>query len=87
MANNLRQIRSIRPMLTSPALEKIVMDLAERVKDAASDDPNEFFVETLDAHTFTTDRVVGQCGSAEGIGRAVEAKRGTFARAMGSIGA
>lgn len=87
MARKVRQIRKLDPMMKSAALESIVMGFAEDVKQAASSDPNEFYVSTLDAHSFVTDRVVGQCGAATGIGIAVEAKRGTLARALGSIGA
>lgn len=88
MAKKFRQVRSLNPILTSPKLEAILLDLAEQVVDAASSDTNDYFVSTLDAHTFHSgDRVVGQAGAAPGIGSAVEAKRGTFARALGQIGA
>lgn len=87
MATRLRKVRSLAEILKSDELGDIVVGLAEQVKSAASSDPNAFYVSTLDAHLFVTDRVVGQCGAAPGIGTAVEAKRGTLARALGSIGA
>lgn len=87
MARKVRQIRSIEPMLTSAKLTAIIGGFADDVKAAASSDPNPTYVASLDAHTYVTDRVVGQVGAAPGIGTAVEAKRGTLARALGSIGA
>lgn len=87
MSSRLRKLRSLSEILKSDELGDIVMGLANQVKSAASSDPNSYYVSTLDAHLFVSDRVVGQCGAAPGIGTAVEAKRGTLARALGSIGA
>jgi hypothetical protein len=88
MARKLRQVRSIAEILQSPELENILVDLGEKVLSAASTDPNQTYVDSLELHTFQSNsRVSVQVGAAPKIGAAVEAKRGTLARALGSIGA
>lgn len=87
MASKLIQIRNLSEILTSSELEVILTGLGGQVLAAASNDSNPAYVESLDMHTFRSDRVSVQVGAAPGIGKAVEAKRGTMARALGSIGA
>lgn len=88
MATKFRQIRKLDDMLKSAAMEKVLMDLGNQVLAAAEADPNPIYVASLDIHTFVTaDRIRVQVGAAPIIGMAVEAKRGTLAKALGSIGA
>lgn len=85
MARKVRQIRSIEPMLTDPELEDIIMEFAEQVYEAATVDPNQDYVDSLEVRPFFSDRVIGQVGAGPGIGTAVEAKRGTLARALATL--
>lgn len=86
MASKFRQIRSIDVILKSPKLRAQLEDIGQQVLDAASTDPNQTYVDTLEMHTFeSSSRVTVQVGAAPGIGMAVEAKRGTLARALGSV--
>ena len=83
-----KQLRPLTPILKSPELEEILLEQGLRVEEAASSDPSPEYVATLDTHVFESeDRNVVQVGAAPGIGTAVEAKRGTLARALGSLGA
>jgi len=87
MANKFRQIRSIDVILKSPKLQAILEDIGGQILDAAKSDPNPAYVDSLDMHTFTSrSRVTVQVGAAPIIGMRVEAKRGTLARALGSVG-
>jgi len=87
MGKRIRQIRSLSEIMLSSEMEAELLKLGERVEAAASTDPNPAYVETLETHVFRTrDRVHVQVGAAPGIGLAVEAKRGTLARALGSVG-
>jgi hypothetical protein len=86
MASKFRQIRSIDVILKSPKLRAQLEDIGQQVLDAASTDPNQAYVDTLEMHTFeSSSRVTVQVGAAPMIGMAVEAKRGTLARALGSV--
>jgi hypothetical protein len=88
MARKLRQIRSISEIMLSPEMEEILTDLGEKVLTAATSDPNPVYVDSLKLQTFrSSSRVSVQVGAAPKIGAAVEAKRGTLAKALGSIGA
>jgi hypothetical protein len=82
MGQAVRQIRAITAMLKSPELEAILLEKAKLIEAEAASDPNAGYVASLDAHTFVTDRVVAQVGTAPHIGMAVEAKRGTLAKAL-----
>ena len=82
-----KQLRSISEILKSDELAQELESLGERVLSAAETDPNPVYVSGLEMHRYVTDRVSVQVGAAPGIGTAVEAKRGTLARALGSIGA
>lgn len=75
----------------SDHLAKQLEELATPILEAAKQDPNEYYVSTLDMHRFysaarRTGRVSIQIGAAPEIGGLVEAKRGTLARAMGLAG-
>lgn len=88
MARKLRQIRSISEIMLSSEMEEILTGLGQKVLAAAASDPNPVYVDSLDLHTFRSNsRVSVQVGAAPMIGTAVEAKRGTLAKALGSIGA
>ena len=86
MATKFRQVRSIDEILKSPELQAILEDLGEQVLSAAKSDPNKTYTDSLEMQTFqSSSRVSVQVGAAPGIGTAVEAKRGTLARALGSV--
>lgn len=82
-----KQIRALDEMMNSRELTTILEGLGSQVLSAAQRDSNPVYVASLDLHTFHSDRVSVQVGAAPGIGRAVEAKRGTLARALGAAGA
>lgn len=83
----IKQIRPLSEILTSSEMQAIVMAKAEAIRSIAAQDPNEFYVQTLDAHPWTSrDRVHGQVGAGSEIGARVEAKRGTLGRALGASG-
>jgi hypothetical protein len=87
MPGNVRQVLAITQILKSPQLEAILVEKAHQIEVLAATDPNSVYVTSLDVHTFTTDRVVAQVGAAPHIGTAVEAKRGTLAKALARVGA
>lgn len=87
MATKFRQIRKLDDMLKSEALAAVLDKIGAEVLASAQTDPNTYYVSTLDQHRFYTDRVRVQVGAAPGIGLAVEAKRGTLARALAAAGA
>jgi hypothetical protein len=83
-----RQLRSLSEIMLSAEMESVLAQRADKVLEAARTDPNPVYVASLDVHTFRSkSRVSIQVGAAPGIGAAVEAKRGTLAKALGSIGA
>lgn len=82
-----KQIRTLDEIMTSRELANILEGLGSQVLAAAQSDPNPTYVASLDMHTFYSDRVSVQVGASPAFGKAVEAKRGTLARALGSIGA
>ena len=83
-----KQLRSLNEILLSAEMESVLSQQGDKVLQAASADPNPEYVASLDMHAFRSkSRVAIQVGAAPGIGTAVEAKRGTLARALGSIGA
>jgi hypothetical protein len=87
MAKRFRQLRTLVPILQSPELEKILIKLGEKVLEAASGDPNQAYVDSLDLQVFrSASRVSVQVGALPGLGNAVEAKRGTLARALAGAG-
>lgn len=87
MANKFKQVRALDDMLKSPELEAVLVGIGERVLSGASRDPNPVYVDSLELQVFQSkSRVSVQVGAAPIIGRAVEAKRGTLARALGQAG-
>jgi len=87
MATKFRQISSLTEMLKSPEITAVLEGIGEQVLAGAKSDPNPVYVATLEMQTFETkDRTHVQVGAAPGIGMAVEAKRGTLARALGGAG-
>jgi hypothetical protein len=83
----IKQIRPLSEILKSSEMQSIVLAKAEAIRAIAAQDPNEFYVETLDVHAWSSrDRVHGQVGAAKEIGARVEAKRGTLGRALGASG-
>jgi hypothetical protein len=85
MATKIRQIRNLSEMLKSPEIVAVLEGIGEQVMAAAENDPNQAYVDSLRMQTFDTkDRTRVQVGAAPAIGMAVEAKRGTLARALGS---
>ena len=88
MATKLKQIRKLDEMLKSPEIVAVLEGIGSQVLSAAQSDPNPAYVASLRMQTFDTrDRTHVQVGAAPSIGMAVEAKRGTLARALGSVGA
>jgi len=88
MAKSIRQVRSIDEILKSAELEVILVDIGERILASASTDPNPAYVDSLELQVFRSkSRVSVQVGAMPGLGVAVEAKRGTLAKALGSVGA
>jgi len=82
-----RQVRSISEMLKSPEIQARLEEIGGQVLSAAQSDPNPVYVASLRMQTFqSSSRVSVQVGAAPGIGMAVEAKRGTLARALGQAG-
>jgi len=87
MAIKFRQISSLTEMLKSPEITAVLEGIGEQVMAGAQSDPNPVYVATLEMQTFETkDRAHVQVGAAPAIGMAVEAKRGTLARALGGAG-
>lgn len=83
-----KQLRSLTEMLKSPEIVAVLEGIGEQVLAAAKSDPNPVYVASLRMQTFETkDRAHVQVGADPNIGMAVEAKRGTLARALGSTGA
>ena len=83
-----KQIASLTEMLKSPEIGAVLEGIGSQVVSAAQSDPNPVYVASLRMQTFDTkDRTHVQVGAAPSIGMAVEAKRGTLARALGSTGA
>lgn len=85
----LKQIRSLSDILTSSEMEDLLETLMARVKANASRDPNSEYVDSLRSQIFYSrgagrmaSRKVGQVGAKPGLGTAVEASRGTLARAL-----
>lgn len=88
MATKFRQINSLTEMLKSPEIVGVLEGLGETILAAAQSDPNPVYVASLRVQTFDTkDRTHVQVGADPNIGYAVEAKRGTLARALGAAGA
>ena len=82
-----RQVRSITEMLKSPEILARLEEIGSKVLSAAKSDPNPTYVASLRMNTFESrSRVSVQVGAAPIIGMAVEAKRGTLARALGQAG-
>lgn len=74
----------MRELLQSSGVAAVVDRAAQPVADAARADPNPAYTATIRVTTHTSpDRVSARVGAAPGIGPAVEAKRGTLARALG----
>ena len=87
MATRFRQIRPLTEMLKSPEITAVLVDIGEQVLAAAESDPNPTYVASLRLQMFeSASRNTVQVGAAPIIGMAVEAKRGTLARALGSVG-
>ena len=86
MATRFKQIAALTEMLKSPEIVAVLEGIGEQVLSAAQSDPNPAYVETLEMKVFEgrTHKTV-QVGAAPIIGMAVEAKRGTLARALGSV--
>ncbi len=85
MATRFRQISTLTEMMKSPEIVAVLEGIGEQVLAAAKSDPNPVYVESLEMQTFMTkDRARVQVGAAPIIGMAVEAKRGTLARALGA---
>lgn len=83
-----KQIRKLDEMLKSPEIVAVLEGIGEQILAAAQSDPNPVYVASLRMQTFETkDRAHVQVGAAPIIGMAVEAKRGTLARALGSVSA
>lgn len=86
-----RPKRPIKDLALSSELEGVLMELAEPVIAEAKNDPNEFYVSTLELTAYRSGgrrgRVTANITAAPVIGAAVEAKRGTLGRAMGHAGA
>lgn len=81
-----KQIRRLDEMLKSPEIIAVLESIGEQVLAAAESDPNPVYVDSLRMQTFETrDRARVQVGAAPVIGMAVEAKRGTLARALGGV--
>lgn len=79
-----RQISPLTEMMKSPEIVAVLQGIGEQVLAAAKTDPNPAYVASLEMQTFDTrDRTRVQVGAAPIIGMAVEAKRGTLARALG----
>lgn len=86
MPKRFRQVRNVDEILKSAEMQAILEGLGEQVLAAAKDDPNKTYTDSLELHVFaSSSRVSVQVGAAPGIGTAVEAKRGTLARALGSV--
>ena len=85
-----KPVRPIREIALSAELEDVLMDLAQPVLDAAQQDPNPEYVESLRLRAFRSGgrrgRVSANVTAAPRIGSAVEAKRGTLGRAIGNAG-
>lgn len=80
-----RQIRPLTEMMKSPEIVAALEAIGEQVLAAAKSDPNPAYVATLELKVFEgRTRKTVQVGAAPIIGMAVEAKRGTLARALGS---
>ena len=81
----------IREILNSSKLEKVLVNLAEPVTATAKNDPNPDYSETVEQSVHRSSgsggRVSVRVSAAPYIGPAVEAKRGTLARALGAAGA
>jgi len=77
-------------IMKSDALADRLEEIAKPALEAAQQDPNERYVESLEMRRFVSSgrrgRVSIQIGAAAHIGANVEAKRGTLARALGSAG-
>lgn len=77
-------------IMKSDALAEQLEDIARPAFEAAQRDPNERYVDSLEMRRFVSrgrkGRVSVQIGAAAHIGANVEAKRGTLARALGSVG-
>ena len=85
MATRFRQIRALTEMLKSPQITAVLVGVGEQVLAAAQTDSNPTYVESLRLQVFeSSSRNTVQVGAAPIIGMAVEAKRGTLARALGS---
>jgi hypothetical protein len=83
-----KQLRPLDDIMKSVEITSILEGFGEQVLAAAQSDPNPAYVESLETQTFVgKSRVSVQVGAAPFIGTAVEAKRGTLAKALGSIGA
>jgi len=88
MATKFKQIRKLDEMLKSPEIVAVLEGIGSQILSAAQSDPNPTYVASLRMQTFDTrDRTHVQVGAAPAIGMAVEAKRGTLARALGSVSA
>lgn len=81
---------AMQALLDSAGVVGVLQDVAAPVASAMKSDPNPVYADSV---TTTTHRSQGQrgrtsvrVGAAPGIGSAVEAKRGTAARALGSAG-
>ena len=86
---HVKQIRSLSVILTSTEIEGQLNKILDRVEANASRDPNREYVKSFRRQIFRSrgsgrvaDRKIGQFGAAPGVGTAVEARRGTMARAL-----
>ena len=85
MATKFKQIRALDEMLKSPQITAVLEGIGEQVLAAAQTDPNPAYVASLRLQVFeSSSRNTVQVGAAPIIGMAIEAKRGTLARALGS---
>jgi hypothetical protein len=86
----IKQTGSLDQVAKSDALSAQLEPIADAVLASASNDPNEFYVSTLQKRRFIRPgrrgRTTWQIGAAPGIGERVEAKRGTLSRALGEAG-
>lgn len=82
-----RQTGSLDQMLRSPEIVAVLEGIGSQVLAGAQSDPNPEYVASLRMQVFQgRSRSTVQVGAAPIIGMAVEAKRGTLARALGGAG-
>ena len=79
--------RGMSQMLSSQQMADAMMGLAAPVEAAAARDPNPEYAASIERRVHeSSDRVSARVGAKPYLGMAVEAKRGTLARALGEAG-